>query len=172
MGNTVNDLLFIENASELSDGFALDPDSAAFDTSNVLTVSSNLWSDYQRAAESLAWETVSQPERLAAILPSSGERSAQSFLENFGRRAFRRPLSPEALNRYLQLFETGKLLMGGDDAFVDGVELVVRAMLQSPHFLYRVEDAVVATGERIWLSDYEIASRLSSLRKARALSCS
>lgn len=159
--NTVNDLLLIENASELSGGFALDPDSAAFDTSNVLTVSSNLWSDYQRAAESLAWETVSQPERLAAILPSSGERSAQSFLENFGRRAFRRPLSPEELNRYLQLFENGKLLMGGDDAFVDGVELVVRAMLQSPHFLYRVEDSVVATGERIWLSDYEIASRLS-----------
>src|SRR5690606_9828143 len=33
--------------------------------------------------------------------------------------------------------------------------------LQSPHFLYRVETSTVASGERIWLNGYEVATRLS-----------
>jgi hypothetical protein len=34
-------------------------------------------------------------------------------------------------------------------------------MLQSPHFLYRVESSTIEDDDRVWLSGYEIASRLS-----------
>ena len=83
----------------------------------------------------------------------------RSFVEHFGRLALRRPLSSAEIDRYLGFQELAA--EGGD--FYIAVDLVVRAMLQNPEFLYRVElGTPVAPGSRLFrLTDWEIASRLS-----------
>src|SRR5690606_9957391 len=76
-------------------------------------------------------------------------------------RAFRRPLTDDEVACYVALFDVGRELMDGEDEFARGAELVLTAMLRSPHFLYRIERSTEADGDRIWLDGYEIASRLS-----------
>ena len=51
------------------------------------------------------------------------------------------------------------MLVPGIDAFAAGAQVVLEAVLQSPHFLYRTE---LTTGQgRVRLGDYEIAAKLS-----------
>jgi hypothetical protein len=62
----------------------------------------------------------------------------------------------------LELFASADALIGSGDAFRDGVELVIEAVLQSPKFLYRIEvGSGVGDAIGIQLNDHEIASRLS-----------
>jgi hypothetical protein len=79
--------------------------------------------------------------------------SAEKFVRQFGQRAFRRPLRESEARLYRELFleEAGRT-----KDFLDGAELVIEAMLQSPHFLFRVERG--ASGS---FASYELASRLS-----------
>ena len=83
---------------------------------------------------------------------------AQQFLERFGRRAWRRPLATDEQSRYLTLIKSASRPHLGD-----GVTAAVAALLQSPHFLYRVEVGVPDPQDpkRHVLSDFEMASRLS-----------
>jgi hypothetical protein len=122
-----------------------------------LVVSGPLWSDYQAAASDLATALANDSARLSAIYSGT---DAQGFIETFGRRAFRRPLTAEEVSSYQALFDLGaSLSIGGSDEFARGAGTVVEAMLQSPHFLYRVE--LTAPGAR--LNGYEIAAKLSLL---------
>jgi hypothetical protein len=66
------------------------------------------------------------------------------FIEEFGRKAFRRPLLENEKARYAKLWTLG------------GAPIVVEAMLQSPNFLLRTENGA----EPAW-RPYETASRLS-----------
>ncbi len=104
------------------------------------------------------------PKLLAAITPpgpADAAGKARAFVEGFGLRAFRRPLSEAERTRYLALFNKGPQLFGTPDAFADGAELVIATFLQSPHFLYRSEVSGTAVNGRIALDGYEVASRLS-----------
>ncbi len=84
------------------------------------------------------------------------------FLAHFGQRAFRRPLEAEELARYTALFVEGSDLLDITDKFIAGVEVTLSAMLQSPHFLYRVERSTdVGPDGLIALDGWEIATRLS-----------
>jgi hypothetical protein len=161
--NTVQDLLRLSAPLGLSQAFVAAPLISTFDTNGgVLTVDSNNRLDFQTAAEAVANKVAHDPQLLAMVapMPTSGDR-ATSFIQNFGQRVFRRPLTDADTARYKTLFDQGAMLLASGDAFVDGVELVLRALLQSPHFLYRVESSTAVVGGRIPLSDYEIASRLS-----------
>ncbi|MGH9722030.1 MAG: DUF1587 domain-containing protein, partial [Bryobacteraceae bacterium] len=68
------------------------------------------------------------------------------FVREFGLKAFRRPLASKEVTRYAALF-------GGEADFYKGAQLVIEAMLQSPHFLFRAESS--NPGAR----PYEIATR-------------
>ena len=57
----------------------------------------------------------------------------------------------------MTLYNTGASLMGTRSAFLKGASLVIRALLQSPHFLFRTE--MGANGAA--LSGYEVAAKLS-----------
>jgi hypothetical protein len=83
----------------------------------------------------------------------------ESFVRAFGRRAFRRPLAQDEVTAYLGLQSFA--VEAGD--FYAGVDLVVRAVLQDPSFLYRVEiGAAVANQPGVFqLDNYEIGARLS-----------
>src|SRR6266540_2425481 len=78
-----------------------------------------------------------------------------------GARAFRRPLTAEEKLDYTSFFESER---AGSD-FKGAVQLTIEAFLQSPQFLYRLElgDPATAATDRIKLTPYEIASRLSYL---------
>ncbi len=161
--NTVQDLLRLPAPLGLSGAFVAPPLVSAFDTNGgALTVDVNNRLDFQTAAEAVAKQVAHDPKLLAMVAPTSasGDR-ATNFIQTFGQRAFRRPLVDADTARYKTLFDKGAMLLASGDAFVDGVELVLRAMLQSAHFLYRVESSTAVVGGHIPLTDYEIASRLS-----------
>lgn len=159
--NTVRDLLVLDALPGLSTSFALDPDSSRFETFGARTVSSNLWLDYQRAAETVAKDVAQNASKLAKVVSAAALGNPQAFVTELGERAFRRPLTTEEVTEHTQLFSQAATLFQGGDAFANGAELVIRALLQSPHFLYRVESSTAAQDKKIWLNGYEIASRLS-----------
>lgn len=165
--NTTRDLFHLDTPSGLSATFIPDPPGGDFDNdSTLLEVTPELWSDYQRAAEALAKKVARDPVALAKILPpglpASGDARAQGFISGFGSHAFRRPLQPAEVASYLTLFNQGPTLIGGTDPFAAGAELVIDAMLQSPHFIYKIEaGSVPGPDGRIPLSGYEIATKLS-----------
>jgi hypothetical protein len=163
---TVVDLLRLDGPSGQIISPA-DAPSGLFDNAGAeLRVSSSLASSYQRAAEQLAERVATDPTALARILPeglpaSPLEARGRGFVEGFGLRAYRRPLSGDEVTRYTAFFARGPELYPDDDPFVAGVRLVLEAMLQSPHFLYRPELGAPSGETPIALGDYELASRLS-----------
>jgi hypothetical protein len=104
---------------------------------------------YSAAAEKLAAAAFrgGDTAKLVPCAPSAACR--ETFVRNFGLKAFRRPLDPPEVKRYAGLFS-------GSSDFLAGAQLVVEAMLQSPHFLFRLED----TPNPKW-KPYAAATRLS-----------
>src|SRR5690606_18916094 len=101
---------------------------------------------------------------LDAILPCApaGDEvaCAKSFIQDFGLRAFRRPLSDEEVAKFEGLFaRRAELTAGGQ--FNDGVELLLEAFLQSPSFLTRAELSTEVTQDTVPASSPTVASRLS-----------
>ena len=166
--STVQDLLRLDAPSALSATFPPDAPRGLFDNDGAeLRVSGDLRTEYQRAAERLAEQLASDPVAFARILPSDlpagpDTARARAFLEHFGLRAYRRPLTSAELDTYAALFARGPELYPDDDAFVGGVRLSLEAMLQSPHFVYRPELQPAPGGDQpVPLSPYELAARLS-----------
>ncbi len=164
--NTVVDLFRLDAPTGLSAQFQPDPPLGRFDNNVArLTVTATHWRDYQRAAETLAQQVTSDPTLLANVvptdLPSDATAAGPAFVESFGLRAFRRPLTTAEVERYAGLFAEGAAHFSQLDAVTAGVRVVVEAMLQSPHFLYRSELSDTITNGAIALSGYEVASRLS-----------
>jgi hypothetical protein len=156
--NSVRDLLRLPARPGLSATFSPDPFDSRFDNFGERIVSSNLWADYRRAAETLAADVAKDAQKLARIRPTGVD--ARTFVSQLGRRAFRRPLATGEVDGLVALFQQGPMLVGGD-AFAAGAELVISSLLQSVHFLYRVEHSTKVTDGKILLDSYELASRLS-----------
>jgi hypothetical protein len=164
--NTVRDLFHLPAPSGLSATFIAEPLRSAFDTNGgILSVSQDQWGDYQRAAESLAQKVAHDPKLLAGLLPVNAPTDAagraRAFVQQMGLRAFRRPMAAADVDKYVALFNKGPALFGTTDAFVDGAELVLTAMLQSPQFLYRAETSTAVVNGRVPLDGFEVATRLS-----------
>ncbi len=164
--NAARDLLRLPSVPGLSATFTGDHAPGRFDNNgSTLQVTPQLELDYQGAAEVLADRVALDATALAQIAPASNIADATArgaaFIREFGRRAYRRPLEPAEAAAYDSLFTNGKVIYQSGDDFVDGVRLVLRAFLQSPHFLYRTELDVVASGATVTLSPYEAAAKLS-----------
>lgn len=154
--NTVGDLLQISNPDTTNipadvpvRGFTTNAASAYVDQSNV--------DRYQSVGGALADRALT--ESFAMLVPCQTQDSACSakFVDTFGTRAFRRPLTADEKTRYLTLFDP--TLTGGD--FKTGVGLVIKTMLLSPNFLMRSELGDQMSNGQFVLSPYEIASALS-----------
>jgi hypothetical protein len=105
---------------------------------------------YAGAAEKLSRKAFPGSDARGLIpCPTRDAACRDKFLTVFGRRAFRRPLTPAERTRYARLF-------AAEPSFFDGARAVVEAMLQSPNFLLRVEN-----GRDQKLRGFETASRLS-----------
>lgn len=162
--NTVRDLFGLSAEPGLSKQFVNEGLRAHFDNQGGdLEVSGQLWFDYNKAAGALATQVVRDPKVLTALVPGTGDAAgrAESFIRSFGERAYRRPLTESEVQQYVALYRRAPELSTGTDAFLDGLEIVVSAFLQSPHFLYRIEVGSGVNNGRLVLTDYEVASRLS-----------
>jgi hypothetical protein len=109
-----------------------------------------------RVAERVPWTT------LATFASCTAETKdcRVGFVRQLGRILYRRPLREVDVGNLQRLFGRA----GPDGGFEEGARLVLRAMLQSPHFLYRLErlDSVDADGKP-GPSQFEIATRLAYL---------
>jgi hypothetical protein len=102
-------------------------------------------------------------KNLASVVPCAATDATcgAQFVEAFGARAFRRPLSDAEKKTYTDFFNQQKTAI----SFTAAVQLTLEALLQAPAFIYRVElgDPARALGGRVPLTSYEMASRLSYL---------
>ncbi len=103
---------------------------------------------YLATAEKLADDAAARKDELHACdWEGQAASCARAFVERFGRRLFRRPLSSQEAASYGEL-ASSDLATG------------IHALLVSPAFLYRSELGV-ASGDRYRLTGYEIATALA-----------
>ncbi|MEM9071553.1 MAG: DUF1592 domain-containing protein [Myxococcota bacterium] len=132
-----------------SDGFS--------NTAATLVVSLAHVEAYEALSETIL-ERVDLTALLDRYAPCRESRCEADTIDALALRLYRAPILPEERNALLPLFAAVRE-EGGD--FEEGTALVLRAMLQSPRFLYRTE---VELGDGVReLSGYEMASRLSYL---------
>jgi hypothetical protein len=108
---------------------------------------------YSATAERLAGNVFRRGDSRTLIpCDYSGAKQAKcrsEFIQIFGRRAFRRPLTIEETSRYEAIFKAEADFFGGAKAVIEG-------MLQSPAFLFLME-----TTPRVEWKPYATASRLA-----------
>ncbi len=154
--NSVQDILNLSAPTGLSEDFLhAVPGTTDFDNNErVVVVNDTIWADFRNAAEAVAAQVTATDQALAKVVATS---DAATFIKTFGRRAFRRDLTAEEVTQYQSLFTEAGSYSGSKSAFAKGAELVITAMLQSPHFLYREE----LSDDGKPLSGYELAAKLS-----------
>lgn len=110
---------------------------------------------YMKAAETLADKLSAD---IGAILPCDPgpdpAACATQFASEFGRRAFRRPLSNAEIEKY-------KTRILAQPSFEQGLRVALQIMLSSPHFLYRFEMGQSRGDGTFALTPHEIAAALS-----------
>jgi hypothetical protein len=158
--NTVRDLLGVD-VSVTTRWFTDDVRVGPF-PANLHAVAASHVEQYHNAARAVSGAAL---ERLEELLPcdpvASGPRAcAAAFIEEFGYRAFRRPLTDGERAALVQVYD-----VGAEVDFGQGVALVIEALLQSPDFLYHVEEAPMPDGDALaaMLTPHELASRLAYL---------
>lgn len=161
--NTVQDLLGVSEAEVGS--LTLVPDvSGGFFASNadVQSLSAAHLDAYDVAARKLASMVMSSATRRNKVVGCDvvAQRTTcmRSFITSFGKRAYRRPLQPAEVDTLLAL-------ESAESDAVEGLTLVVRALLQAPHFLFRPETGTPDPKKQGLhrLTGYEVATRLSYL---------
>jgi hypothetical protein len=131
-------------------------------------VSSKMTEQFESTALDVARQALTNTAGRAALVgcsPASvaDEVCTRSFLEKFGRRAWRRPLSQDELARYAYVAKNAQTVLND---FYGGLQYALAGLLQSPHFVYREEIGTVPDASnpaRVSFSDAELATRLSFL---------
>lgn len=101
-------------------------------------------------------------DRLFSCYPASESEArpcAQEIVDRIGGQAFRRPLTDGDRRALMGFFEMGY----EEDGFDVGVRTALEAVLASPHFVFRFEEAPdeIELGSTYRISDVDLAARLS-----------
>jgi hypothetical protein len=166
--NTVRDLVGVD--FKPADDFPSDDVAFGFDNvGDVLSLPPVMLEKYLAAAERITDEAFKNPElrkRIMVAEPGPKDKAdkkaeaARKVIGEFARRAYRRPVTANEVNRLVTRFVDLADLNG--DGFETGVRLALEAVLVSPNFLFRVEgDPDLASSTPHPLNDFELASRLS-----------
>jgi hypothetical protein len=93
-----------------------------------------------------------------AALATKRRPCAQGLLTTWAQTAYRRPLTDDEKNTLLALYDAA-------GTYRDGINQLIRFVLQSPSFLYVIEEGTPDDQHpgTVKLNDYEIATRLSLL---------
>jgi len=154
--NTAFDLLGMGSPDVA--GFLLPEDVSGFVGASTQLTSATELIAYEQAAAELAASALELLPELSGTLEN--EETVMSFLDDFGSRALRHPLSEQEVDDYMRVYRTAKEL----DTPRGGVEWMLRALLSSPTFIYRVERAASPQNDgdsQAPLSSFERAARLS-----------
>lgn len=161
--NTIRDLLGIQTNA----GHDLPSEGAGgegFDNaSETLFISPIHAEKFLDAARSSLEHALKNPDWSRQILlkePGEDEdpsEVARQILGPFLYRAFRRPVPPEELEQYVDLFRLG---LEQESSFRSAIRLALEAAMISPHFLFLFEHPNDGP-EPVLVSNYEMASRLS-----------
>ncbi len=176
--NTIRDLMGIDY--DTTDEFPADDSGYGFDNiGDALSLSPLLMEKYFNAAEVIVAEAVPAEEVNARLVkqykqyrrffprgpvpiePEKRDAYAREVLSAFVRKAYRRPVDGNTVNRLVALAMTGYTTPG--QTFEASIGRAMVAVLSSPRFLFRVEGVAPGTdGQRFPLIDeYALASRLS-----------
>ena len=158
--NTLKDLLGTQTAY----GAVLpaDPVTNGFDDDSDTLEVNQLFADEARInAEAIAGSFDVGSIGCTPTAGAAGDACAQSFVQSFGQKALRRPVTLDETAAYTKLFD---VVSGASDG-TSGIRAILEAMLQSPSFLYRTElgSAASSGGATTPLTPWEIASELSYL---------
>lgn len=166
--NTVRDLLglAVEPPSELEPDTPVNGFSAI--GASIVALSPRGVEQYEAGALEMAHQAMSAASSRAMLVPCQPSSQpvdatcARQFVETFGKRAFRRPLTELEISRYVGVAEYASTELND---FYAGLEFVIAAMLQSPNFIYRIEYGQPDPQDpsRRKLDGYEIATRMSYL---------
>ncbi len=91
--------------------------------------------------------------------PSEERPCAESIVRRLATRAYRRDVNDQDVEGLMQFYDQGAEIRG----FEGGVRLALQAIMASPHFIFRMEQAPadVRPGEIYEIADSDLASRLS-----------
>ena len=165
--NTVADLLGDSTTTEALVASAIstfpsETESLGFrNNADYLGVSDLVAQGYMDAAQQFL-DPIATNQSLLSCTPVAGAEldCGTTFIQTFGKRAFRRPLSDAEMTQYEAIFSASLKAYDFDTA----IRSTAFAMLQSPNFLYRVEYGVPQSGAAYTQpSPYEMANRLSYL---------
>ena len=163
--NSLTDLLGTINAS-----LDLPPDTyvagfAAIGGSEV-TINASAVEQYEtatRAATAEVFADATRWQKLVGCQPKTdlSDACVVTFIQTFGKRAFRRPLTDTESQKWLKLGKDTALLAS---SAAQGLAAITSGLLQSPYFLYRVETNKLdpAIG-RLKYDGASMATRLSYL---------
>jgi len=142
----------------LSSWLAEDEQSGHFVSNANIAMDMTTVQMYQTVAEKVAEQLDFSTLDSCNLLTDVPRECAQSFVEAVGVRLFRRPLTAVEVDVFLGLYDT--FAEGNHTA---GLKVVVRALLQSPEFLYHPDYRIAGqtNGEIIPLDGIALASRLS-----------
>ena len=163
--NFVRDVL----GNDLTMPSSLEPDIAFDDLfsvgAGVAKVSPRGVELYEDAARALAAQVAGKPERLAALLPCQPKNPMDAaclgqLIDKIGPPLWRRPMTESERQGVLDQGLAAAKALG---TFAQGAEYVLARMLQSPHFLYRVEqgesDPTLPGTRRV--TQWELAARMA-----------
>jgi hypothetical protein len=161
--NTIRDLVGVN--FQPAEDFPADDVGYGFDNmGDVLSLSTLLMEKYLAAAEKIVAAAMADPiarKRVFICQPTAAtaDACARKIVESFARRAYRRPVPSEEVDRLVGL---AHLAQTQGDGFDNGIELALEAVLTSPQFLFRVErDFKSRASGPHPINNYELASRLS-----------
>ena len=102
----------------------------------------------------------SQQKLLAHTPGLEPRQAAREIITRFATRAFRRPVTPEEVERILSTYDAAEK---EGERFDERLRLALCRVLVSPHFLFRIEvdPPGAKAGEAYPISELELASRLS-----------
>ena len=146
--NTVRDLLgdMTAPASQFPQEDFVDGFKDQYDSQNLSPL---LYEAFSATAEKLARNAFRGGDTHNLIPCKASADCRVKFVRSFGLKAFRRPLDTDEEKRYVAL-------MTAEPDFTQAAQLVVEAMLQSPNFLFRLDE----TTNPKW-KPYASAGRLS-----------
>lgn len=149
----------------ISDDFVPDSRQSGFTLNEAQRVDPVFAGQLASAATKLAADVRAHvTERAPCQNPATeADACADKFIRQFGQDAYRRPLDEAEVGQLMTVFHAA--LDGG--TYDEGIELVVRAMLQSAAFLYLTEIGENPGGATVKLTPYELASSVSFLVQGR-----
>jgi hypothetical protein len=164
--------LFGTKLTPAASTFAADSTQSGYSLNEAQVVASQMAKQLDTAAISLVTEARSNGT-LAKLSPcadpvNNGATCAATFVQTFGAQVYRRPVQSDEAANLATVYQAAVSGDTGSSPYNDGIDLITRAMLQSPGFLYVTElgPAAPSTDPSVTLTPYELASTMSYLLTA------